>query len=308
MNWRVKGLLQGIISRLPGRSRLNRILQRRFGGLRDPLREIDAKVVEDWLVFAGHMRALSLEPGGLTLLEIGTGLYPTLPMCFAVTGVSAVDTYDQVRQLDDELTWLMVRRLDLHLDRLATATGQSVESVRARYDRLVAARSTPDLLAAAGIRYYAPADASRTGLPDASVDVVFSNSVLEHVTPGALGAIMTETARVLRPGGHAVHSVNCGDHYAHSDPSITQVNYLRYPDRHWLLWNNDLQYQNRLRAPDFVRASEAVGLATVFSSARPKPELMTEVARMTLPARFHSYTLEELAITSIDFAARKPFA
>ena len=284
------------------------MLQRRFGGLRDPEREIDEKIIADWLVLAGHMRALAIEPGGLVLLEIGTGLYPTLPMCFAVTGASVVDTYDQVRQLDPDLTRLMLRRLDLHLDRLAAATGQSVESVRTRFDSFVAARSTPDLLAAAGIRYFAPADASRTGLPDASVDAVFSNSVLEHVTPRALAEIMTETARVLRPGGHAIHSVNCGDHYAHSDHSITQVNYLRYSDRHWRLWNNDLQYQNRLRAPDFVRASEAVGLATVFSSVRPKPELVNEVAGMTLPARFHSYTLEELATTSIDFAARKPLA
>ena len=39
-----------------------------------------------------------------------------------------------------------------------------------------------EVLKAAGIEYHAPADATVTGLPDASVALVFSNSVLEHVT------------------------------------------------------------------------------------------------------------------------------
>jgi len=119
---------------------------------------------------------------------------------------------------------------------------------------------------------------------------------------------MRESARILRPGGYAIHSVNCGDHYAYTDRSITQVNYLKYSDRQWWFWNNDLQYQNRLRARDFVDASEAAGLATVFSQTRPKRELVVEVSRMRLPARFSKYTLEELAVTSVDFAAQRPVA
>lgn len=281
------------------------MLQVRFGGLRDPEKEIDTKVVSDWLVLASHLRDLSLQPAGLVFLEVGTGWYPTLPVCFALAGAAAVETYDQTLHLDDPLTWRMIRRLDVHVESLATATGQEAESVRARYRRLLAARSTEEMLATAGIRYHAPADATDTGLPGESVDIVFSNSVLEHVTPAALGDIMTESARVLRRGGHAIHSVNCGDHYAYADPSITQVHYLRYSDRHWRLWNNRLLYQNRLRAPDFVRAAEAAGLTTVFTHVRPKAELVAEVAAMRLPQRFKGYALEELAVTSIDLVVRK---
>jgi SAM-dependent methyltransferase len=49
------------------------------------------------------------------------------------------------------------------------------------------------------------ADVSSTGLPDASFDFVFSNSVLEHV--GALDAALREVGRVLRPGGELVFTV-----------------------------------------------------------------------------------------------------
>ena len=41
--------------------------------------------------------------------------------------------------------------------------------------------------------------------PDATFDVVFSSNVLEHVVD--LPAMLAETRRVLKPGGHAVHAM-----------------------------------------------------------------------------------------------------
>jgi SAM-dependent methyltransferase len=304
MNWRLKGIVQKAVSVLPGRDRINRVLQTRFGGLREPEREMDSKVLDDWLVFADHLKTLGLSTANRTFVEVGSGWYPTLPTCFALAGAARVDTFDLTVHLDEQLTRRLIERLGLHLDRIASAGGLPLDDVRARHRELAAADSTTEILRRARIRYNAPADASRTGLPDASVDVVYSNSVLEHVTPEALRAIMKETARILRPDGYAIHSVNCGDHYAHSDPAITQVNYLRFSERQWSFWNNELQYQNRLRARDFLEASEAAGLVTVFSKARPRPELVAEVSRMRLPDRFRGYSFEDLAITSVDFAAR----
>lgn len=46
-------------------------------------------------------------------------------------------------------------------------------------------------------------DGVRLPLPDAVVDAVYSSSVLEHVRD--LPALLAESARVLRPGGAAVH-------------------------------------------------------------------------------------------------------
>ena len=41
--------------------------------------------------------------------------------------------------------------------------------------------------------------------PDASVDFVFSNSVLEHIGP--IDEVLAEAARLLRPGGHFILTV-----------------------------------------------------------------------------------------------------
>jgi SAM-dependent methyltransferase len=46
-------------------------------------------------------------------------------------------------------------------------------------------------------------DGARFPLPDASIDCVFSSNVLEHVR--SLDTLLAEQARVLRPGGYAVH-------------------------------------------------------------------------------------------------------
>jgi SAM-dependent methyltransferase len=48
-------------------------------------------------------------------------------------------------------------------------------------------------------------DGQRLPFPDASFDVVFSSNVLEHIA--ALDSVQREIARVLRPGGVALHTM-----------------------------------------------------------------------------------------------------
>jgi 2-polyprenyl-6-hydroxyphenyl methylase/3-demethylubiquinone-9 3-methyltransferase len=66
-------------------------------------------------------------------------------------------------------------------------------------DRWRAAHPAPDPLAAPA---WAAGDAARLPVADGAVDVVFCNSLLEHV-PDWRG-VLAETGRVLRPGGVAV--------------------------------------------------------------------------------------------------------
>ena len=55
MDWRIKGVIQGVLSRVPGGVALNDALQRAAGGRRDESRHIDIKFEADWLV---QMRVL----------------------------------------------------------------------------------------------------------------------------------------------------------------------------------------------------------------------------------------------------------
>ena len=304
MDWRVKGVLQGLLSRVPGGTVLNDALQRAAGGRRDEGAHIDLKFKADWLVQVEVLNRLGFRVQGRDLLEIGTGWLPVFPLCFALAGARRCHTFDLNRHLNPAAVPGALRELERHLPAIAQACGDAEATVRGRWQGLVAAGDGDAILRAAGVEYRAPADATTTGLKDASVALVFSNSVLEHVTLEVLAPMMRESCRVLQPDGLSLHSVNCGDHYAYFDRSITQVHYLRFTDSQWRKWNNDLLYQNRLRPVDFVDAARSAGMDVLIDMHVPRAELMARFDQIPFAPEFRRYPPEQLCCTSVTFAAR----
>lgn len=304
MNWRIKGVVQKILSVTPGGMRVNDWLQKTAGTNRDFEGQLAAKV-EDWAILVTHSDTLGMPLEGRCLVEVGTGWFPTLPVCYSLAGVERCDTYDLTRHLNPELTFRMLAGLEAHLDKVAAAARQDRATVERRYRALRASAGIEQLLAEGRIGYHAPADASQTGLPAASIDIVFSNSVLEHVPPGVIQAIFHESARVLKPGGLSIHSANCGDHYAYFDKSITALNYLAYPARDWAFWDNNLLYQNRLRPADFVNMAAHAGLDVPISIHRPRPELLAALPGLAIAEEFRHYPPDQLCSTSVDLVGRK---
>jgi SAM-dependent methyltransferase len=197
---------------------------------------------------------------------------------------------------------LTLLHLERHLTALAGAAGVAELRVRDRFARLGAAPDEAALLREAGIAYHAPGDATRTGLEAGRVALVFSNTVLEHVPPEVLEGLMRETRRILAPDGLAFHGVNCGDHYAYFDRTITPIHYLRFSERAWRWWNNDILYQNRLRPTDFVMAARRAGLRVVLDRRGKRKDLLEQFATLPVDEAFRSYPIEELCCTSMDLA------
>jgi SAM-dependent methyltransferase len=308
MHWRVKGGIQKALGHVPFGERLHYELQKRAGGLRHFDRELTAKV-EDWRLMVGHLRSVGLPVAGTRFLEMGTGWYPTFPFCLFLGGARSVITVDLNRYLKPELTLRMTDALAGSLRVLAEATGRAEREIADAHRALAAAiRRGASLEEATGgvVTYNAPSDASDTGLPAASLDVVFSNSVLEHVPGPVIERCFTEARRILRSGGVVFHSVNCGDHYAYADRNIHQLNYLQYSDAEWQVWNNEFLYQNRLRAVDFVEMARAAGLAIEIDTSRPHPMRLKQLDTIKVHPQFARYSREQLAITSIDFVGRNP--
>jgi SAM-dependent methyltransferase len=240
---------------------------------------------------------------------MGTGWYPTFPAALYLAGARHVKTVDVQRLLKPRLTLAMVERLGAHVDLIARTARAPAGEVAERQARLLAGLRRGDSIESAtggAIEYHAPSDASRTGLPASSLDVVFSNSVLEHVPEAVIEACFVEAMRIVVPGGVVFHSVNCGDHYAYTDRSIDQLHYLQYSDEAWAKWNNAFLYQNRLRAIDFTRMAKRAGFAIELDTSKPRPHRLERLARMRIDPRFSRYSPEQLAITSIDFIGRKP--
>ena len=307
MDWRVKGAIQKALGYVPGGDRIHYMLQRYAGGMRDFGRECDIKV-DDWRLMMGHMRAANLEVQGAAMVEIGTGWYPTFPFCLYLAGAGHVYTFDLNRLLKDEMVHLLADRLAAHVALIAKESGRPEDEVKAEQVTLTSAITAGASLANATggiVDYRAPADASQTSLLADSIDVVFSNSVLEHVPRPVIEACFAEAKRVLKPGGIMVHSVNCGDHYAYTDRSIHQLHYLQFSDDDWAKWNNEFLYQNRLRAIDFIDMARHAGFTIEVDTSRASAERLAQLDSIIVHPRFAHYTREQLAITSVDFVARR---
>jgi SAM-dependent methyltransferase len=307
VDWRVKGAIQKALGYVPGGERIHYMLQRYAGGMRDFGRECDIKV-DDWRLMVGHLRTAQIPIEAATMVEIGTGWYPTFPFCLYLAGAARVFTFDLNRLLKDEMVHLLADRLAAHVALIARESCRPEDEVKAEQVSLAASVTTGASLAQATggiVDYRAPADASETSLLADSVDVVFSNSVLEHVPRDMIAACFAEAKRILRPGGVMFHSVNCGDHYAYADRSIDQLHFLQFSDDDWELWNNQFLYQNRLRAIDYTDAARRAGFTIEIDTSRVLPERLAQLDAMTVHSRFAHYTREQLAITSIDFIARK---
>lgn len=304
MDWRVKGMIQKVLSAVPGGEWINDTLQKSVGDLSRFESHTDAKVKNDWGPLVSHMVESGLPPQNLEYVEVGSGWYPTLPFCYALAGAKLCRTYDLNRHLSAELTFRVLRSLERHLPFISSSSGTPLDRVEATYAALRACTALSQLLKAANIEYVAPGDAASTGLPSQSVDVVYSNSVLEHIPGEIILRILKETRRILKPTGLTVHSVACNDHYAHFDRNITFINYLQYSEKEWAVWNTKFQYQNRLRPQDFLRLVKEAGLQVVLTKQKPRPDLLEKLPGMKIAPEFAHYSDVELCSTFIDFAAR----
>ena len=299
MNWKAKGLIQNALSTIPGGHTCSYFLQRTLGQLRSDA-AIDNAFEQDVTVLFERIARLELDPRKGRILEIGTGWLPTFPLSLALAGFRNIYTVDLYPHLRESATRRTLLALEKFLDHPAFQYFATPDHVHETFQRL--SRSSA-IFPEAGITYQAPCNAGDTRWPSGSMDLITSNNVFEHVPMQGLIALFNEAKRLLRPKGYILHCVNCGDHYAYADNSITQVNYLRFSEREWRRWNNSIQYQNRLRPIDFIELADRGGFHVELAEYQPNLINVAELSRMKISPEFSHYDLDQLASTSLTLVA-----
>ena len=120
-------------------------------------------------------------------------------------------------------------------------------------------KSIEELESSFGIKYLAPYDAANTDLESASIDLCVSSHTLEHIPEQSIVDILKELKRTLKPSGYISALIDYSDHYAHTDASISLLNYLYFDEDTWSKYNHDSHFQNRLRHHDYKEIFENLG-------------------------------------------------
>jgi hypothetical protein len=261
MNWKLKCLVLHTLARVPAlHSLFKRLTGRYFFQLTDA--ELDA--------YRFHVRNFR----GGKALEFGAGSNLLCSLLLSQAGASEVLAYD--------------------LSRLATIeqVNDVIGQLRERGGPWPEVCDLgPDLFAKYRIRYVAPGDARATRLSNASVDFICSTSTLEHIPESEIRAILAECRRIAAPDAIMSHIIDYHDHYSSADRSITRINFYRYSDRLWRLFNPSTHYQNRLRHSDYERLFASCGLhATESRPTLPR----IDIDRSRMHAKFRHYTDTDL--------------
>ncbi|MEM6808758.1 MAG: class I SAM-dependent methyltransferase [Pseudomonadota bacterium] len=230
------------------------------------------------------------------VLEVGTGWIPTIPKLFKAHGAQSIVLTDVEPLCDAQTAALAASLAQKALPDLNAITGQDLAILESN-------------LAREGIESYR-CPPQLEGLPDQSIDLIYSRTVLEHIPQPALVALLQEWRRLLRPGGCCIHIIDNSDHFEHRDKRLSRLNFLTLTNVAWRVASfNGQNFQNRLRHSDYVTLFRDAGFELLHVEGEPDPKTLEDLKTLRINPAFAHYTPEDLAtLTSIVIARNAPVA
>lgn len=276
LDWRIQVFKFAVLTRIPFGDFLRRLKRRHFGYEPDP--DNIRGTLEAFDQMTAALKAAGRSFDGATVLEIGSGWFPTIPIKLTLDGAKAVVMTDLNHHMDDVTiaATLRVLRRSFPADH-----------------RLNALTDISDL----PITYLAPFDARN--VPDGSIDFVISRTVLEHVPPGDLEGLLSILRSKLKPDGLMVHFIDHSDHLEHQDKTISKLNFLTWSVRKHNLVNYLIKAgENRLRHHEYPALFERAGLRVVSDVAHVHEQTLERVATLSLAKPYSEMSAVQLSALS----------
>ena len=205
---------------------------------------------------------------GAAVFEVGPGARLNVAMLSWVKGAARIVAADPFANPDPRRVlaqWEWLRANEKWLDdALADAGGMPRLKRLLNLDARTPEKLTRRIMELCEIEYLTRTDAERLGGEhDGGFDIHMSHYALEHIPPDDLRGVLDTAARLLKPGGVSAHKIDHTDHFAHDDPSLDLMDFLRFDDSEWAARSDEdgFVYVNRLRASAYPPIFAASGLA-----------------------------------------------
>jgi SAM-dependent methyltransferase len=311
MNWKLKAKIQNLVGLLPNflSYSIYYWIQRNFGSLKDSKLNPTSRLLAG-IETVKRLEQVDRSPIGTTFLEVGTGRRINTILAFWLLGAEKVITVDLNPYLKDELVRADLNYIVKNKSEIESLFGNRI--FNHRLDALLEFVESPyqikSLLEFLNIEYIAPGDASHLNLPDSSVDFHTSYTVLEHIPPEIIKAILKEGKRILKQDGLFVHCIDYSDHFSNSDKSISSVNFLQFSDDDWgNIAGNKYMYMNRLRHDDFINLFQDLNHYILINEPTKNDNLLSvvESSDFVLSEKFKHKSKDVVATTSAWFIFKK---
>ncbi|KAA3620023.1 MAG: SAM-dependent methyltransferase [Calditrichaeota bacterium] len=238
---------------------------------------------------------MEIKPGS-KFLEIGTGWfhwYALYLSLFHDINSTLFDIWDN-RQLDVMKTY--INNLKEHFQSCDEDYSQQIESI----DQILQTGSFDELYKLRNMEYILETSGSLAQFADNSFDCIYSFHVMEHVK--SYENNIKEMFRILKPGGLSIHQIGIDDHHTHYDKKESPKNYMRYSEFMWkYLFENDVQYINRLQMSDWLKLFEKYGYNFITKICENR-----EIGGIKIQPKFQHYSQEDLNCIILTIVHQKP--
>lgn len=292
--WKIKILLQFFLAKLPMGEKVNHLLQHLNHSHSEEI--MQKRIIGITKSLTNLNKQFSLN--GATIVEIGTGWIPICSVLLYLMGAKTCHTYDHVKHIRHKLTQKLIRNIESQLGKISEITSIPLTDLEKKISKLSSCSNLSEFFTNANIHYNAPGDASRTGLEDGSVDLVYSLAVFEHIPKKVIYDLTIESKRILKNTGVAYHSIGLSDHYSAFDKKVTKVNFLKYSNFLWSFFvQNKISYHNRLREKQFLSIFNECGAQVVWLQNKIDPNDIDVLRTMKINKAFRGMSHKELAVS-----------
>ena len=278
--WQVKIIAKLVMAQLPLRYRFwQKLTLFQHGDMERPEYAL--------AVFQKHFRQTGFDkrPAGFVVLELGPGdsLF-TAPIAHAY-GAGEVHLVDSGAFARQDMRPYRVLEQFLVKNGFYAPDMEEVQSVS-------------DLLQKYSARYYTNGLDSLRAIPSKSVDLLFSQAVLEHIRRADFFDVLRETRRLLKPDGVCSHRVDLQDHLGNA------LNNLRFSE--WL-WEKPFMansgfYTNRIRFSEMLDLVRSADFEVVDVLVDRWERIPTPKKSMAHP--FRDLPIQELLVSGFDLVLR----